>query len=165
MTAYFQKQYALVRSSRGLIFDFTGSAFGDAGINTPLSAYMNKSIRDLLVHSASCYLHWLAYLALGQPMGSVDESGRTLDELRRLYERVDDTMAVFLDRFAGEMDVPINGVHDTGWRVTVTPHELFTHVTTHEFHHKGQIVLISRLLGHAPPDTDVSNFFIEQAPE
>jgi uncharacterized damage-inducible protein DinB len=37
-------------------------------------------------------------------------------------------------------------------------------VTTHEFHHKGQIVLMARVLGYFPPDTDVSNAFPEQPP-
>jgi uncharacterized damage-inducible protein DinB len=154
-----------VRISRGILLDFIASDLGDEGVIAPVPAYMEKSLRDLLVHSARSYFHWLAYLALKQPYGSVDGSGTTVGELRQLYARVDDTMALFLDHFSGVMDVPFIGVHDDGWRVSVTPHGLFTHVTTHEFHHKGQIVLMSRLLGYAPPDTDVSNAFEEQKPE
>ncbi|MCB0624495.1 MAG: hypothetical protein KDC43_11415, partial [Saprospiraceae bacterium] len=32
---------------------------------------------------------------------------------------------------------------------------LFTHVVTHEFHHKGQILSLTRHLGFVPVDTDV----------
>ncbi|MFI5159066.1 MAG: DinB family protein [Sphingobacteriales bacterium] len=42
-----------------------------------------------------------------------------------------------------------------GSGLTRSPFELFTHVTTHEFHHKGQVVSMSRQLGYTPVDTDV----------
>ena len=35
------------------------------------------------------------------------------------------------------------------------PFKLFTHVITHEFHHQGQILPMSRQLGYIPVDTDV----------
>ena len=37
----------------------------------------------------------------------------------------------------------------------LTPLQLFTHTITHEFHHKGQVLSMSRLLGYVPVDTDV----------
>jgi uncharacterized damage-inducible protein DinB len=33
--------------------------------------------------------------------------------------------------------------------------KLFTHTITHEFHHKGQILTLSRQLGYTPVDTDI----------
>jgi len=39
--------------------------------------------------------------------------------------------------------------------IIVSPIKLFTHVITHEFHHKGQILSLSRHLGYVPVDTDV----------
>jgi len=164
MADYFQKQYALVQRSRGILFDFIASAVGDASLIEPVLAYLNKSICDLLVHNASCYFNWLAYVAMRQPFGSIPETAGTMSQVRELYDRVDQTMELFLQRFSSSMDESFTSVHDNGWRVTVTPHELFTHVTTHEFHHKGQMVLMARLLGYAPPDTDVSNAFDEQSP-
>ena len=162
---HFQNQYRLTRHSREILLGFLASSVGETGINAPELAYMGKSIRDLLVHSASCYFHWLAYLALRQPRGSINESGTSPEELRRLFGRVDDTVSLFLHHFSASMDQRFEGLHDDGWRVWVTPAELFTHVTTHEFHHKGQIVLIARMLGHAPPDTDVSNAFEAHPPQ
>ena len=159
-----QRQYLLLQHSRKVLFGFLETTVGDADLNRPLEVYMGKSIRDLLVHDASCYFHWLAYLALGQPRGSLFEGGSTMTELRAVYAQVDETMGLFLRHFAGQMDVPFKGVHDDGWRVTVTPLELFTHVTSHEFHHKGQIVLMARVLGHAPPDTDASGAFESEEP-
>jgi uncharacterized damage-inducible protein DinB len=159
MIEFVRKQYALVQVSRGLLFDFIRDGLGDEKMNMPFPGYADKSIGHLLAHTAGCYFHWLAYLALQRPWGSLRTTGATLGEMRQVFTQVDEVMALFLDHFATVMDVPFSGVFDDGWRVRVTPYELFTHVTTHEFHHKGQIVLMSRLLGHVVPDTDVSNAF------
>lgn len=35
---------------------------------------------------------------------------------------------------------------------------IFTHVITHEFHHKGHAMTMARLLGYTPVDTDVMRF-------
>jgi uncharacterized damage-inducible protein DinB len=43
-------------------------------------------------------------------------------------------------------------------QLTVTALELLTHVTTHEYHHKGQVLTISRQLGYTPVDTDLIRF-------
>src|SRR5258708_34452792 len=88
---------------RGILLDFIGSRIGDGGVTTPLPDYMGKSIRDLLVHSAGCYFHWLAYLAMRQPYGSLSEEATTMSELQRLYARVDATMALFLYNFFRSM--------------------------------------------------------------
>jgi len=57
------------------------------------------------------------------------------------------------------MEVPISNVHNAVGEVTATPLQLFTHVLTHEFHHKGQIMTMCRILGYTPVETDVSLFF------
>lgn len=161
MIDVFRKQYALVLASRNILFDFLTREVGDQQINIPFPAFAGKSIRDLLVHNASCYFSWLAYMALQQPRGSLYEGGTTMEELRRLYAQVDETMALFLQHFSETMDVPFRREYENRWWSVVTPLELFTHVTTHEFHHKGQIVLLCRMLGHVPVDTDASNAFSE----
>jgi uncharacterized damage-inducible protein DinB len=45
-----------------------------------------------------------------------------------------------------------------GRNETATPLQLFTHVITHEFHHKGQILSRCRQLGYVPVDTDILRF-------
>ena len=42
-----------------------------------------------------------------------------------------------------------------GGKGITTPATIFADVTTHEFHHKGQILSISRHLGYVPVDTDI----------
>ncbi|SIQ72385.1 DinB family protein [Priestia flexa] len=39
--------------------------------------------------------------------------------------------------------------------VKKTPRQLLIHSITHEFHHEGQIVIMLRLLGYTPENTDI----------
>ena len=154
-----QKQYALVKLSREAVFSFIETRLG-ADLNTPVAAFDDKSIRHLLEHTASCYLNWLAYFALQQPAGSIKDRGfTTMPQIRQLYRQVDDTVAEFLEKFKETIDLPIKGVHNACGQVIATPLEVLTHVMTHEFHHKGQILSMCRLLGCPPPDTDISLAF------
>ena len=155
-----QQQYALTQRSRDLVFGFIETKIGD-DLNKPIAAYDGKTIRYLLVHNARCYLHWLSFFALRQPFGPVPQEGyTTLDLIRALYRQVDDTVTIFLENFSGKMDTLIKEIHDDGYHDSATPLQLFTHVMTHEFHHKGQILSMFRILGHVPPDTDVSMSFV-----
>jgi uncharacterized damage-inducible protein DinB len=152
-----QQQYELARRTRGIVFNFLASQVGD-DLNTPVPAFDNKTIRELLEHSAYCYSSWLACFVLQKPPLARPQ-GTTLDDVRQLYSHVDDTVAIFLRTFHEKMESPISGVHDAMGQLSATPLAVFTHVLTHEFHHKGQIVSMCRFLGYPPPDTDVSNFF------
>ena len=152
-----RQQYALTQRSREALLSFIESEVAEQ-LNTP--SYNDKSIRHLLEHNAGCYLFWLAYFALQLPTGSIKEEGfTTMPEIRRLYAKVDEIMMAFLDKFGDTPDTPITHVPDAWGARTATPLQLFTHVVTHEFHHKGQILLLCRQLGHIPPDTDISISF------
>lgn len=39
--------------------------------------------------------------------------------------------------------------------ISMTPRKLICHTITHEYHHKGQIVSMARLMGYEPPNTDI----------
>ena len=157
MIQVFQQQYTLVQSARSIVFDFLADQISK-DLNTPVPAFDNKTIGDLLEHNACGYYNWLACFAMQMPP-LANQNNTTLDHIHRLYASVDDTVAVFLRTFHEKMESPIIGTHNTMGQLSATPLQLFTHVLTHEFHHKGQIMSMCRLLGHPPPDTDVSNFF------
>ncbi|MNL32837.1 DinB family protein [compost metagenome] len=55
-----------------------------------------------------------------------------------------------IDQFDSEIQYEIQNV-----KSSAKPLKLFTHVTTHEYHHKGQILSLSRHLGYTPVDTDI----------
>lgn len=154
-----QKQYTLLQASREEVFNFLETQVGK-DLHTPVPGYDNRTIRYLLEHTAGCYFNWMAHFALKQPVQVFDDHDfATVNLIRRVYGRVDDIMVVFLENFKDDIEVPIQGLHSNNDKVNATPLQLFTHVLTHEFHHKGQIMSMCRLLGYTPPDTDVSLFF------
>jgi uncharacterized damage-inducible protein DinB len=57
----------------------------------------------------------------------------------------------YLEKYNDDLNMPI--------MEGATPLQIFTQPFTHEFHHKGQLVLMCRLLGYIPPDTDVRRSF------
>jgi len=158
MVTLLLKQYELIRSSRGVVFDFIEREMGE-DINTAVPAFDGKTIRYLLVHSANTYLHWLSCFAFKQEINfREDISFTNIDQIKRLYAEADETVANFLHHFSGHLEERINSTLSSNRQVSASPLELFTHVITHEFHHKGQMMTMCRLLGHMPPDTDVIRF-------
>ena len=154
-----EHQYTLVQCSRAALLDFVDSPVGD-GLGIPVKICGGKSISDLLEHTASCYLNWLGDFAMQMPADLLKvESCRSMPDVRKLYDRVDGIMTAFLKQYEGNLDGPIKGVHNACGPTSATAVQIFTHVTTHEFHHKGQILVMCRQLGHVPPDTDVSLAF------
>jgi uncharacterized damage-inducible protein DinB len=158
MITVLQKQYTLLQGSREVVLNFIETQVGN-DLNTPVPAFENKTIRYLLVHTCNTYFQWLVYFALKRPFDLLNEQDFTaINQIRELYTKVDDTMAIFLENFAGQMEIPLNNTLSRNRQVSATPLQLFTHVLTHEFHHKGQILTMCRLLGHIPPDTDIIRF-------
>ncbi len=130
------------------------------GLGIPLAVSAGKSICNLLKHTAGCYCNWLGDFALQLPADLLKvEDCASMLEVRELYSRVDSIMTAFLNRYGERLEESIVGVHDACGRTSATALQIFTHVTTHEFHHKGQILFMCRQLGHVPPDTDVSLAF------
>ena len=159
MTDVLQQQYALLVAAREIVFDFIKTEIGD-DLNTPVSVYNNHSISYILQHTAGCYFSWLESFAQNENIEWLDTPDViTITQTRELYDRVDDSVNAFLQNFKGKMEVPISNVHNAVGEVTATPLQLFTHVLTHEFHHKGQIMTMCRILGYTPVETDVSLFF------
>lgn len=159
MKSVLENQYALTQKSREVVFNFIETDVAE-GLFSPVAAYGNRTIKDLLEHNAQCYIHWLVYFTLSKPVGSMKELDfTTLENIRLQYNRVDNIVADFLQSFDGKMDIPIKRTHTRNGQLSASPFQLFTHVLTHEFHHKGQILSMGRMLGHIPPDTDVSIFF------
>ena len=150
-----RQQYQLVRSARGALFNYC-QAISAEDLLKPLPAFNNACIISQLVHTANCYLFWLAVTAMKQqrPFFAGAEI-QHFDAVRDIYNEVDKLMAAFLEHFSGSLDEPKQLFRPDGSGLTRSPFELFTHVITHEFHHKGQVVSMSRQLGYIPVDTDV----------
>lgn len=157
-TDYLAQQYQLVTGSRSVVMEFCREL--DDKVFVKISSFNNKSISDLLVHVTHIYTLWLGKFALKKDVVFAEpDKINNLKSLQQLYEDVNDLVAEFLDS-VNQMSVnEISGEAGTPVRIiTLSPFEIFTHVITHEFHHKGQILIMGRQLGFVPPDTDIIRF-------
>jgi len=148
------QQYELVQGSRNVMLDFVDNQVKQQ-LTTALNEFNGSTVRYLLVHTANTYKHWLANFAMQQKLPFTEDAAMgNIAEIRSLYKVTDSIVAEFLERFGNDPDEQIMNTIG-GKTLTLTPLQLFTHTITHEFHHKGQIMTMCRLLGHTPPDTDV----------
>jgi len=159
MTQLLQKQYALVKRTRAGVLAFIETVVGN-DLATAVPAYENKSILHMLVHNADCYLYWLPYMALEQKVEWLNYGDyKNVADIRQLFMRMDEMMDIFLDKFEKSMDMPIDNARSRSDKLNATPLMIFTHVITHEFHHKGQVMAMCRQLGYPPPETDIYRLF------
>lgn len=150
---YLTQQYKLVKDARELLLAYC-SAISQENFIQQNNAFGIASIRDLLVHIANCYQVWLGR-ALKQPIEFIaEEKITTVEEARQLFHTIDELTDQFID-FIKKKKPAILLIEKNGAQKQLTPLQLFSHVVTHEFHHKGQILSLSRHLGYLPVDTDI----------
>lgn len=150
----FRRQYAFVQFSRQVLLDYCKTIMPEDFL-TENSNFGRGSIRNLLVHIGTTYEFWLGKHALPQEITFTEYSSGTSAEEAEAYFASIDTLVeefirVYADSYSEEMEI-----HLGPKTITASPLKIFTHVITHEFHHKGQILSLSRHLGYVPVDTDV----------
>ena len=124
----------------------------------PVTEFNNKTIRYFLLHINNTYKHWGANFGMNKNQQYIDYTNPvSITGVQELFSETDKLVGEFLSYFK-QLDEPVTNMANSGKLLTATPLELFTHMITHEFHHKGQIMTMCRLLGHVPPDTDVIRF-------
>lgn len=148
-------QYQLLIKSRKVLFDYCKSIDGNDLVNQNTSFGRGGSIRNLLVHIANTYEFWIVKHALKKDITFTAYAEiNSMNEIEVLFQSINDEVFVFLNTYESSqfelLDIMVNGV-----KRSISPFELFTHVITHEFHHKGQVLSISRHLGYTPVDTDI----------
>ena len=149
------QQYKLVESARGALFDYL-SKIPFQKLHQPIEVYNNQSVCYLLNHTAVTYLSWLQEFALKNPLQTTDETAwQTMDDVKAYFTEVDDCVFNFLAAY-DDKDTMITGYKKrTDTTLTLSVLQLFTHVITHEFHHKGIVLNMTRQLGYTPVDTDI----------
>ena len=151
---YTREQYEYIKSSRTVLFEYCKSISGEDFINQNSSFGRGGSIRNLLVHIANVYEHWIANIALKKNVKYAEyENYDTIEKVEILFDGIDKLMMEFIsviDHFDSEIGYEIQNVKNSA-----KPLKIFTHVITHEYHHKGQILSLSRHLGYTPVDTDI----------
>lgn len=148
------KQYEFVKSSRETLLDFC-SKINAEDFLTSESSFGRGSIRNLLTHIANVYEFWILK-NVGKQAIDIRPFSAVADifAVRQYFEEINHTVNAFIKEFETKLDEKIS-VNLGENEITITPFQVFTHLITHEFHHKGQILSLSRHLGYTPIDTDI----------
>ncbi len=154
-----KNQYELIKGSREVVFQYCEKISPEHYIQ-PVDGFGRGTICITQAHIGRSYIFWLAEFGLKKEIDYPSyESYKKLNDVRQLFENVNQIVSEFLNHFEKRMEENISGmVPQINKELTVPALQLFTHVTTHEFHHKGQVMSMSRILGYAPPDADVIRF-------
>ncbi len=152
---YVTEQYKEVTGSRQVLLDYCKTISAADLINENSSFGRGGSIRNLLVHIVNVYEFWIGNNTLQKNITfTTYESKATITAIIALFEGVNVLMAEFLDMFKQEEQKQITYELNKQTQ-SASMLKIFTHVITHEFHHKGQILSLSRHLGYIPVDTDM----------
>ena len=158
MNIILEKQYDLIKSARQALLNFLEANLKEQ-VFTQVPVFNDKTIAYMLVHVVNTYISWAGNFTLKMERSFYDDQNLTsLDQIKSLFEEADLIMQRFISTYGDLTDQKFTGYKPGNRFVEATIIELFTHVTTHEFHHKGQIMTMCRLLGHVPCDTDIIRF-------
>lgn len=140
----FKSQYALIQRTRESLFRYC-EAMSPTDYVKEIEVLGGGSIRSLHAHVADCYRVWLGNRALGKSLPKLNpESIGDVEKMRGVFRKTDALVVEFLKEYQSD-----NSESNKLW--------LFTHTITHEFHHRGQIVKMGRILGYIPPKMNLAN--------
>lgn len=149
------KQYDLVVEAREVVFNLCESITPDDYIRQ-VEHFGQGNIRKTQTHIIDAYIHWIANFALNKSIPYLKaDSIKSVVDMRAEYANVNGWITEFLAIHADKPNVTLTNTLPKRGPITTTPLTLFTHMITHEFHHKGQLVSMARILGYLPPDTDI----------
>jgi uncharacterized damage-inducible protein DinB len=151
---YFQHQYEFVQSSRKVLLEYCETLSGkDFLIEN--STFGRGNVRNLLVHIGNTYEFWIGRHSLHKDIKFTEyHSVKNAKEAGFFFVNIDGLMKEFINVYREKTMIEID-INVNEKIIMASPLKLFTHVITHEFHHKGQILSLSRHLGYVPVDTDI----------
>ena len=111
------------------------------------------SIRNIHAHVAFGYLVWVGVVGLGLERAKLELAPTRIPDVQAMRERfktVDGIVAEALEQFHTPDEMFERDVR--GSRLQLTQRWLLVRPLTHEFHHKGQLLALARILGHPLPE-------------
>jgi uncharacterized damage-inducible protein DinB len=155
MKDFLFKQYELVKDSRSVLFDYCDTISPENFIKVVEGFGRGGSISSLLAHVANSSQYWIAFHCFKENHARITtDSVNTVADFRALYKKIDLLVERLIETFENDYLQELSSVND-GTTYFASPFKVFTHSITHEYHHKGQMLSISRQLGYIPVDTDI----------
>ncbi len=146
--------YRLVRRTRSGVLDWLDT-LPPGTLTERRDEFAFGSLDRIYAHVADCYLGWVGSVGLGRELKAV-ESG-SVGALREAFKAVDALVEEALGTF-DDLDAPLPWTSPEGQHEVLSRRWLVLHPITHEFHHKGQALALTRVLGHphpGAPDADL----------
>ncbi|PBQ33058.1 damage-inducible protein DinB [Sphingobacteriaceae bacterium] len=151
---YARQHYEFVKDSRSVLLNYCQTIRGEDFTRENSAFGRGGSMRNLLVHITNVYEYWVAEVGLNKSVKFSDcASFETPDDINELFVTVNSYMDELIVKLEDPDFLVTYVLHDDKKHVTLF--KLFSHVISHEYHHKGQILSISRQLGYTPVDTDM----------
>lgn len=153
-----RKQYKLTQQARAELLNYCGTLKPE-DLQKEIAVFNNSTITGMLLHIANTYHFWLKRFAGKQEFEYFDEKNiPDIIAVKKIFEITDKVVINFLDSYPYHTTRIKGEIFWLKTDLTFNVLELFTHVMTHEFHHKGQIMTMTRLLGYTPVDADIIRF-------
>jgi len=115
------------------------------------------SIRNCLVHIPGAENHWIKRVLQGRVEETLGrpEDYHSVEAVRARWEEVAAETKRFLGTFTAEQLTEIRPYQWRGETMHLRADFVVLHILTHEFHHKGQLMMALRSLGYGVEETDL----------
>ena len=152
MAAIFDQHRSSVRKR---LLEFLGTISREDFVR-PVPEAAGKSIRDILVHSVSASGFWISLLQNRGHDRLDPASYPNIEAVLPVIEEVSDRVHHVLTNAEEAWFVrkAVFSLPSSKTMEELVPAWVAVHMLTHEYHHKGQIVTIARMMGYEPPETD-----------
>ncbi len=143
--------YTWTKRTREPLFEFLGTLPSNV-LTREQADFAYGSIRNIHAHVAFGYLVWVGVMGLGYPRSSFEmpaESIADVNALRKRFATVDAVLEEALSKFDDPDAMFTRQYRDE--TLKLTQRWVIVRPITHEFHHKGQLLALARVLGHGMP--------------
>lgn len=153
-------QYQLIKTSREIVFTYCESMQPQHYMGQVENFGRGGTMRHIHSHIANTYLFWLDMFAQNNsPAYTNGDDITSVQQIREAFDVVNKVVDDFLQTFEHSLfDKITTHIPSINKEMSIEPISLFTHVITHECHHKGQLMTMGRIQGYTPPDADLIPF-------
>lgn len=122
------------------------------------------SIRNTMVHMLSAEWGWLSRCGGPKRPGRLNPNDyRSVTSLKKAWEQVEQHALAFIDTLDdSDLDRQIEYATGVDVKRMMPLGELMQHAVNHNVHHRGQVSLLLRMLGHTPGNFDILFYFAEK---